>query len=56
MARAIRFGEYGEADVLRVEDVPRPVPGPGQVLVEVRAAGINPGESSIRRGLLHDRW
>ncbi|WP_328617816.1 NADP-dependent oxidoreductase [Amycolatopsis sp. NBC_00355] len=56
MARAIRFGEYGDVDVLRVEDVPRPVPGPGQVLVEVRAAGINPGEISIRRGLLHDRW
>ncbi|MFJ1765279.1 NADP-dependent oxidoreductase [Amycolatopsis sp. NPDC088138] len=56
MARAIRFGEYGDVDVLRVEDVPRPAPGPGQVLVEVRAAGINPGEISIRRGLLHDRW
>jgi NADPH:quinone reductase-like Zn-dependent oxidoreductase len=56
MARAIRFGEYGDVDVLRVEDVPRPVPGPGQVLVEVRAAGVNPGEASIRRGLLHDRF
>jgi NADPH:quinone reductase-like Zn-dependent oxidoreductase len=56
MARAIRFGEYGDVDVLRVEDVPRPAPGPGQVLVEVRAAGINPGEMAIRRGLLHDRW
>ncbi|MDT7803252.1 MAG: hypothetical protein QOI78_6685, partial [Actinomycetota bacterium] len=56
MARAIRFGEYGDVDVLRVEDVPRPAPGPGQVLVEVRAAGINPGEISIRRGLLHDRF
>lgn len=56
MARAIRFDEYGDVDVLRVEDVPRPAPGRGQVLVEVRAAGINPGEASIRRGLLHDRF
>ncbi|WP_410569441.1 NADP-dependent oxidoreductase [Amycolatopsis sp. cmx-4-61] len=56
MARAIRFDEYGDVEVLRVEDVPRPVPGPGQVLVEVRAAGINPGEASIRKGLLHDRF
>ncbi|MEU0534260.1 NADP-dependent oxidoreductase [Amycolatopsis tolypomycina] len=56
MARAIRFDEYGDVEVLRVEDVPRPVPGPGQVLVEVRAAGINPGEASIRKGLLHSRF
>ncbi|WP_370966143.1 NADP-dependent oxidoreductase [Amycolatopsis sp. cg9] len=56
MARAIRFDEYGDVEVLRVEDVPRPVPGRGQVLVEVRAAGINPGEASIRRGFLHDRY
>ena len=56
MARAIRFDEYGDVEVLRVEDVPKPVPGRGQVLVEVRAAGINPGEGYIRQGLLHDRW
>ncbi|MFB9686874.1 NADP-dependent oxidoreductase [Amycolatopsis plumensis] len=56
MARAIRFDEYGDVEVLRVEDVPRPVPGPGQVLIEVRAAGINPGEASIRKGLLHSRF
>jgi len=36
--------------------VPRPVPGPGQVLVQVKAAGINPGEAKIRAGLLHARW
>lgn len=42
--------------MLRVEEVPRPVPGPGQVLVEVRAAGIQPGETMIREGARHRRW
>lgn len=54
--KAVRFHAYGEIDVLRVEDVPRPSPGPGQVLVEVRAAGIQPGEVMIRRGARHGRW
>ena len=54
--KAVRFDEYGDVDVLKVVDVPRPVPGPGQVLVQVRAAGINPGEAKIRTGLLHARW
>jgi NADPH:quinone reductase-like Zn-dependent oxidoreductase len=52
----VRFDEYGGVDVLNVVDVPRPAPGPGQVLVQVKAAGINPGEAKIRQGLLHDRW
>ncbi len=54
--KAVRFDEYGEVDVLKVVDVPKPVPGPGQVLVQVKAAGINPGEAKIRAGLLHTRW
>ncbi|MGB8942906.1 MAG: NADP-dependent oxidoreductase, partial [Streptomyces sp.] len=54
--KAVRFHAYGGIDVLRVEDVERPVPGPGQVLVEVRAAGIQPGEANIRTGALHERW
>jgi NADPH:quinone reductase-like Zn-dependent oxidoreductase len=56
MPRAVQFERYGDADVLRVVDVPRPVPGHGQAVVRVRAAGINPGEASIRAGLLHERW
>ena len=56
MPQAVRFDEYGGVDVLRVVDVDRPVPGPGQVLVRVKAAGINPGEAKIRDGLLAQRW
>jgi NADPH:quinone reductase-like Zn-dependent oxidoreductase len=56
MPRAVRFDEYGDIDVLNVVEVERPVPGPGQVLVGVKAAGINPGEASIRKGLMHERW
>ena len=54
--KAVRVDEYGDIDVLKVVDVPTPVPGPGQVLVQVKAAGINPGEAKIREGLLHSRW
>ena len=54
--RAVMFREYGGLDVLEVVEVPDPVPGPGQVLVRVKAAGINPGEGKIRSGALRDRW
>ena len=56
MPNAVRFDQYGDVDVLKVVDVPRPVPGPGQVLVQVKAAGINPGEAKIREGLMHAQW
>jgi len=54
--KAVRFEKYGDVDVLDVVEVPRPEPGPGQVLVQVKAAGINPGEAKIRQGLLHEQW
>src|SRR5690242_21746840 len=50
MVRAVRYGEFGGIDVLRVEEVERPVPGDGQVLVRVKAAGINTREAGIRTG------
>ena len=56
MPRAVRFDQYGGLDVLQVVEVDRPIPGPGKVLVRVKAAGINPGEASIRKGVFADRW
>src|SRR5260221_11734896 len=50
MVKAVRYGEFGGIEVLRVEEVERPVPGDGQVLVRVKAAGINISEAVIRTG------
>ena len=54
--KAVRFDQYGDRDVLYIADLEVPEPGPGEVLVEVRAASINPGEVSIRKGFLDARW
>jgi NADPH:quinone reductase-like Zn-dependent oxidoreductase len=54
--KAVRFDHYGGVDVLEVREVEDPVAAAGQVLVAVKAAGINPGEIAIREGYLHDRW
>jgi NADPH:quinone reductase-like Zn-dependent oxidoreductase len=56
MPQAVRFNEYGDVEVLEVVEVPRPVPSAGEVLVEVKAAGINPGEAAIRSGVFAQRW
>jgi NADPH:quinone reductase-like Zn-dependent oxidoreductase len=55
MPRAVRFDQYGGIDVLHVAEVERPSPGPGQVLVAVKAAAVNPGEAAIREGRMHER-
>ncbi len=55
-ARAVLFDRYGDRDVLYVADVPMPTPAAGEVVVEVKAAGINPGEAKIRSGALRDSF
>jgi NADPH:quinone reductase-like Zn-dependent oxidoreductase len=54
--KAVQLDERGDIDVLKVRDVPRPVPAEGEVLVAVKTAGINPGEAMIRKGLLDERY
>ena len=49
--KAIRYHEYGGPEVLCYEDAPIPKPGPGDVLVRVHAAGVNPADRQIRAGL-----
>ncbi len=48
--KAIRVHEFGDPEVLRLEEVPTPQPGAGQVLVRMRAIGVNPVEIYIRAG------
>lgn len=48
--RAARIHRFGPPDVIEVEDVPRPSPGPGEVLVRVAAAGVAPWDALIRDG------
>jgi NADPH2:quinone reductase len=54
--RAVQFDEYGGLDVLQVREIELRPLGKEHVLVEVKAAAINPGEASIRKGLLEERF
>ena len=51
--KAVRFHEYGGIDVLRYEDVDRPRPGPGEVLVQVAGTAFNPIDTWFRAGIIH---
>ena len=48
--KAVQYAEYGAPEVLRLVDVDTPQPGPGQVRVAVRAAGVNPRDAKLRGG------
>jgi NADPH:quinone reductase-like Zn-dependent oxidoreductase len=50
--KAVRFHEYGDANVLRYEDAEQPVPGAGQVRIRVAATSFNPVDDGIRGGYL----
>jgi NADPH:quinone reductase-like Zn-dependent oxidoreductase len=50
LMKAIRFHEYGGLDVLKYEEVPRPEPQAGEVLIQVRAASVNPFDLAVREG------
>lgn len=55
MVKAVRFHEFGGIDVLQVDDIELRPLGPQDVLVEVHAAAINPGEAAIRSGAFEAR-
>jgi NADPH2:quinone reductase len=48
--KAIRVHQFGGAEVLKLEELPDPQPGPGQVVIRVGAAGVNPVEAYVRTG------
>jgi NADPH:quinone reductase-like Zn-dependent oxidoreductase len=52
--KAVQFDSYGGIDVLEVRDVPRPLPGAGEVLVQVKATGIVISEAALRSGAVQN--
>jgi len=52
MVKAVGFSQFGGPEVLEIVDLPDPHPGPGQVRIAVRAAGVNPSDWKKRKGLM----
>src|ERR1700693_6130610 len=50
--KAIRFHNYGGPEVLRLDDIPRPVPGPGALLIKFHAPSVNPVDWNVRQGYM----
>jgi NADPH:quinone reductase-like Zn-dependent oxidoreductase len=53
---AVRYDHFGHTDVLYIAELPKPSPKAGEILVRVKTAGINPGEASIREGMLEKQF
>jgi NADPH:quinone reductase-like Zn-dependent oxidoreductase len=54
MVKAVRFSRFGGPEVLEIVDLPDPHPGPGQVRIAVRAAGVNASDWKKRAGLMDE--
>jgi NADPH:quinone reductase-like Zn-dependent oxidoreductase len=52
--KAARIHRFGDASVIRLDDIDRPEPGAGQVLIQVAATSFNPTETALRSGMLRD--
>ena len=52
--KAIKIYEFGGPDVLRYEDIPKPKPGPGEILIRIIVAGVNPIDWKIRSGYIRE--
>ncbi|WP_395138157.1 NADPH:quinone reductase [Armatimonas sp.] len=53
--QAIRFHQFGGPEVLQLDEIPAPTLGPGEVLIAVKASGVNPVDTYIRAGIYGDR-
>lgn len=53
--RAIRFHDYGGPEVMQLEEIPKPAPKDGEILVRVHAMGVNPVDWKIREGMVRAR-
>lgn len=49
--RAVRVHEFGAPDVMKVEEIPDPIAGPGEILINIEAIGVNPVDTYIRSGV-----
>jgi NADPH:quinone reductase-like Zn-dependent oxidoreductase len=56
MPRQVRFEQYGGVDVLQMVEVEKPVPGEEELLIAVKATGINPFDSKLRQGMMEGRF
>src|SRR5215831_9908926 len=55
MMKAIRVHQFGGPEVLKLEEIPDPVAGKGQVVIRVHAVGVNPVDTYIRAGIYGSR-
>jgi NADPH:quinone reductase-like Zn-dependent oxidoreductase len=54
VVKAVRFSRFGGPEVLEIVNLPDPHPGPGEIRIAVRAAGVNPSDWKKRQGLMDE--